>query len=244
MHRFFSPVVNISENKITVSDKNQVHHIRDVLRLKAEDKIILFDDKGTEYGCIIEELSGIITLSIKNIRIFSNKIKEIRLTIACAIPKKSKMEDIIDKLTQLGVDKIVPLLTERVIIKMDRDKKVSRQARWQKVALSAAQQSQRNIMPILEPVKTLNEILSDSRDYDLKLIPTLLGERKLLKKIITMSKPRNILVLVGPEGDFTPREVNLAKKYGFIPVSLGALVLRVETAAVALASFIKFYENS
>jgi len=84
-------------------------------------------------------------------------------------------------------------------------------------------------------------VLAESEDFDLKLIPTLLGERESLKNILTKPKCRNILVLIGPEGDFTPEEVALAKQAGCIPVSLGDLVLRVETAAIAAVSFIRFY---
>lgn len=245
MHRFYCPSQNISTDKIIISDKFSVHHLRDALRLKVGDEIIVFDDKGNEYSSIIEKLlSKTVMLEIKDKHKFIPASK-LQITVACAIPKKSKMDDIIDKLTQLGVNRIIPLLTERVIVKLDKDKEVSRLARWRRIALSSAKQSQRNQLPIINSIRNIKEVLSDKllKDFDLKLIPTLTGNRKPLKEIICKSKPKNILVLIGPEGDFTSAEIVLAIKAGCIPVSLGDLVLRVETAAIAVTSFIRLYEN-
>lgn len=240
MYRFYCPAENISQDKIAINDIKTLHHIRDVLRLKINNEVVLFDSKGNEYNCIIKELlKDKVILEIKNRQ--ASKINKVKITVACALPKKSKMDEIVDKLTQLGVNRIIPLETARVIIKLDKDKKILRQKRWVKIAQSASQQSQRNILPVIEPIKNIKEVLSDLRDYDLKLIPTLSGKRKTLKEIIAKTKAKNILVLIGPEGDFTPQEVNLAKKVGCIPVSLGNSVLRVETAAVTIVSFIHLY---
>lgn len=242
MHRFYYPSQNISSNKIIINDKEQIHYIRDVLRLNSNDEVFVFDDKGNEYLCLIKELlDNKAILEIKEGR--TTKLGRIKITLACAIPKKSKMDEIVDKLTQLGVDKIIPLETERVIVKLDKNKKILRHKRWEKIAQNAAQQSQRNTLPIIEPIKNIEEVLSQSKDYDLKLIPTLSGERRALREILAKPKAKNILVLIGPEGDFTLKEINLAKKAGCILVSLGDLVLRIETAAVAIVSFIRLYEN-
>jgi len=240
MHRFFYPSSNITHSRIVINDKEQAHHIKDVLRLKVKDAVTVFDDKGNEYiGAIEKLLPQSIILKIKDKHILMTA-KQLKITVACAIPKKSKMDDIVDKLTQLGVDRVIPLLTERVIVKWDKQKKMLQQKRWEKIALCASQQSQRNILPIIEPIKDVKEVLSESEGFDLKLIPTLTGERESLKEIFAKSKPKNILVLIGSEGDFTPREVELAKKFGCIPVTLGDLVLRVETAAIAVASILNY----
>jgi len=237
MHRFFCSSQNISGNKIIVSDTNQVHHARVVLRLKVNDEVIVSDGKGNEYVCLIKELlDNKLILKIKERRPSFKREGKIKITVACAIPKKSKMDDIVDKLTQLGVERIIPLETERVVIKLDKSKKISRLERWKKIALNASQQSQRRAITIIEPIKQIREVLSEAGDYDLKLIPTLLGERKSLKEIFAQFNPQNILVLIGPEGDFTPQEVALAVKAGFIPLTLGKLVLRVDTAAIAVVS--------
>lgn len=244
MYRFFCSSSQISVDKINIKDKEQVHHIKNVLRLQKGKQVIVLDDKGNEYIAEIEKfLLDRAVLMIKD-RHSVITDKKFQLTIACAIPKKSRMDDIIDKLTQLGVERIIPLRTERVVIKLDKHKEVLRQQHWKKVALNAAQQSQRSTLPIIEQIKDLQEILLRSEDFDLKLIPTLAGERKALRDVFVGSRPKHVLVLIGPEGDFTEEEIALAKKSGCIPVSLGESILRVETAAVAVASFIRLYADN
>jgi len=244
MPRFFSSSQNISTKKITIKDKKQVHHLKDVLRLQPKDEITIFDEKGNEYRCIIDKLSNKATLDIKKKKLFSDsKSNGIQIAVACAIPKNSKMDDIIDKLTQLGVSRIIPLETKHVIVKLDTKKKEMKFMRWQKVIISASQQSQRKTLPILEPVRNIREALSNAQGFDLKLIPTLLGKRKSLKEIIGKANYKNILILIGPEGDFTPEEIAVAVKAGCLPITLGKTVLRVETAAVAIVGFIKLYAD-
>lgn len=241
MHRFYCPGKNISVDTIVIDEPNQAHHIKDVLRLKIKEKLDIFDEQRNIYKCCIKEILAdkiileVLAMSTKNVK------KKIEIVIACAIPKKSKMDDIVDKLTQVGASRIIPLETERIVIKLDADKKALRGKRWEKIALSAACQSKLDEVPVIEPVSSFKDVLLKFQDYDLKLIPTLCAERKQLKEILEKIKPKKILALIGPEGDFTTYEVELAKRAGFIPISLGASVLRVETAAVAVASFLKLY---
>ncbi len=243
MHKFFVPSKNISLDTIVVSDKEQLRHIELALRLKINDELAAFDDSGNEYRCAIKELlKDKIILEIKE-KHSQGREEKIKVTFACAIPKKSKMDDIIDKLTQLGVRRIIPLKTERVIIKLDKFKEASRLRRWQKIALAAAEQSQRSSVVIVDSAKSIKEALKETDTYDLKIIPTLEGERKPLKEVFAQPNPKNILVFIGPEGDFTAEEVELAKNAGCVAVSLGELVLRVETAAVAVASYIMLNAN-
>ncbi len=239
MHRFFCASKNISEDRIIIADKKQIHHIKDVLWVKPKEMIAVFDESGNNYTAEFQGLaSGHILLLIRE-RNAASLSGKTRITVACAIPKKSKFDDIADKLTQLGVDRIIPLKTERVIVKLDKRKEALRIERWKGIVLASSQQSQRNTLPAIEPITTLKEILNQSKDYDLKLIPTLLGERKLLKEILFSPQPKNILILIGPEGDFSDEEVGLAKQSGFIPITLGSTVLRVETAAIAAVSMLK-----
>jgi 16S rRNA (uracil1498-N3)-methyltransferase len=154
------------------------------------------------------------------------------------MPKKSRMDDIVDKLTQLGVDSIIPLETERAIVKMDKNGP-NRLERWRKIARNAAEQSRRNTLPLILAAMSLPEVLAQSKNYRLKLIPSLSGDRKPLREILAESKPESVLALIGPEGDFTAQEIDQALGAGFVPVSLGATVMRVETAAIALAAYIR-----
>ncbi|MDP2938043.1 MAG: RsmE family RNA methyltransferase [Candidatus Omnitrophota bacterium] len=242
MHRLYCPSQNISDNKIIIDNKDQVHHAKNVLRLKLNEEVVIFDDEGNEYRSILDKLlPKSMIFQVKGKEKFIPNPSKIKITVACAIPKDSRMDEIIDKLTQLGAQRIIPLETERVIVKLNKHKRILRQERWKKIALNASLQSQRNTLPVVEPIKNIKEVLSESSDYDLKLIPTLAGERENLKDILAINKAKNILIIIGPEGDFTSEEINLAKKAGFIPVSLGDLVLRVETAAIAVTSFIGLY---
>lgn len=241
MHKFYCPGKNISVNSIIIDEPGQVHHIKDVLRLKIKEKLDIFDEQRNNYKCCVKEILG-DKIILEVLAAGASYIKKkIEIAIACAIPKKSRMDDIVDKLTQVGVSRIIPLETQRLIIKLDENKKALRGKRWEKIALSAACQSQQDEVPVIEPVSAFKDVLLKFQDYDLKLIPTLCAERKTLKEILQKIKPKKILALIGPEGDFTTQEVELAKRAGFIPISLGNSVLRVETAAVAVASFLKLY---
>ncbi len=236
MHRFL--VEHIHGDSATLTDAAQLHHIRDVLRFEVNDVVVIFDGAGREFN-------GVITSIDKKQAVFKltslekQKSKNVSLTIACAIPKGSHMDDVIDHLTQLGVARIIPMRTDRVAVKLDDVKSETRLKRWQKIAQSAARQCQRSDMPAIVPVTDVKKVITDSHQYDLKLIPHLSGKRKLIKDVLNKNKPKNIIVLIGPEGDFTPSEVELALNNGFIPVSLGDTVLRVATAAIAVAAYIR-----
>ncbi len=240
MNRFLVDKINLADKFIILNDPVQLHHLRDVLRVKPKEKVAVFDHSGNEYVAqVIEISSGGARLVIKEKRPPNDL--DIDITVACAIPKKVKMDDIIDKLTQLGVACIIPLQTERVIVKLDQQKKLQRFQRWEKIAVSAVKQSQRSKFVVIKPVTDFKDAISQCQGFDLKLIPTLEAERATLKNIFnqTIRQFKKIMVLIGPEGDFTPQEITLAKAAGFLPVSLGKQVLRVDTAAIAVVSFIK-----
>ena len=243
MRKIFVSSRNIIGGKITISDKEKIHHIRDVLRLAINDEMIVCDDEGNQLLCAITAIAPQLILRLKKKMQPPVSESKVRLTVACALPKKSTIDDIIEKLTQVGVERVIPMTTERVVVAFDEEKKQVRLARWRTIALNASEQSQRNDLPVVEPITDLKTVLASSDDYDLKLLFTLPGTRTSLKKILQQIKSKNILVLIGPEGDFTDEEIEAAKKSGCIAVSLGNLVLRVETAAVAAASFIMLYEN-
>jgi 16S rRNA (uracil1498-N3)-methyltransferase len=240
VNRFFIEKINATDKFIILDDLAQLHHLRDVLRIKLGEGIAVFDRLGDEYLTVVVEIdSKCAKLEIKEKRPTNDL--DLQITVACAIPKKVKMDDIIDKLTQLGVACIIPLQTERVIVKLDKQKKLQRFQRWEKIALSAVKQSQRSKFVVIKPVTDFGELIANAQDFDLKLIPTLETERQTLKNIFkqTAKQFKKIIILIGPEGDFTPQEIVLAKKAGFLPVSLGQQVLRVDTAAIAVVSFIK-----
>jgi 16S rRNA (uracil1498-N3)-methyltransferase len=240
MNRFFVDKINTVDKYVVLNDLDQLHHLKDVLRIKPGERIAVFDRLSNEYVAQVLEIgSSCVKLEIKEKR--PPNALDIEITVACAIPKKVKMDDIIDKLTQLGVACIIPLQTERVIVKLDKQKKVQRILRWEKISISAVKQSQRTKFVVIKPVTDFKEAIANLEDFDLKLIPTLETERKTLKSIFNQASGpfKKIMVLIGPEGDFTPQEIFWAKSAGFQPVTLGRQVLRVDTAAIAVVSFIK-----
>jgi 16S rRNA (uracil1498-N3)-methyltransferase len=237
MHRFY--IDHVQGEKVSLTDTEQLHHLKDVLRLKVNDEVSIFDGEGNDYAGVITGIGKRqVEIKVKQVR-SANKMS-IKLTVACAIPKGSRMDEVIDYLTQLGVERIIPMRTERVVVKLDSAKTEARLKRWQKIAQSAAQQSQRSSIPVIEAAARFEDVILNSQDYDLKLIPNLSGERKPIKEVVAETRPKDVIVLVGPEGDFTAEEVGLALSQGFIGVSLGDTVLRVATAAIAVASYIKF----
>jgi 16S rRNA (uracil1498-N3)-methyltransferase len=237
MHRFY--IEQVSGDKAVFTDADRLHRIRDVLRLKTGDTIIVFDSGGHEYQATIASV-GKKQVELNLTPLKTRKSSDIRLTVACAVPKAGRMDDIIDHLTQLGAERIIPMLTDRVVVKLDAAARQARLSRWQKIAQSAAQQCQRSSVPVISPVTDVKEVINNSQKFDVKLVPHLTGKRRLIKDVLAKSRPKNIIVLVGPEGDFTHEEVELALHNGFIPVSLGDTVLRVATAAIAATAYIRF----
>jgi 16S rRNA (uracil1498-N3)-methyltransferase len=238
MHRFY--VDNIVGETALLTDPDQLHHLKNVLRLKVNDAVALSDGIRNDYAGVITAIDKKrVEIKVKS----KQTVQEpsVKLTVACAVPKGSRLDEVIDHLTQLGVTRIIPVLTERVVIKPDAAGVETRLKRWRKIARSAAQQSQQSKIPVVDPVTVFQDVVLNTQEYDLKLIPHLTGERKLLRDVIAASRPANIIVLIGPEGDFTPEEVALALSNGFVAVSLGDTVLRVAAAAVAVAAFIRLF---
>jgi len=239
MHRFYTPPENISE-KITINDKAEVHHIRDVLRMKIGQVAIIFDGKGSEYSAkIISHDEREVKLSI----IKKNAMEEkdlFKVCLACALPKKSKFEFIVEKATELGVERIIPLQTSRTIVNLKGEREDKKVSRWQGIAINASEQSQRKTIPKIEKIFTFKDAVQEVSRYDICFIPCLLGKRKKIEEVFHQFKGKNIMVFIGPEGDFTPEEVKFAIKSGCQPVTLGERVLKVDSAAFYTLSVINF----
>jgi|ERR1017187_540921 16S rRNA (uracil1498-N3)-methyltransferase len=230
MHRFYLP--NLQEPTLS---PEETHHALHVLRLKVGDTLNVFDGRGHEAQCSIAEITkDSVRLTI--LQHSSTPSLPCRITLAQAIPKKS-MDLIVQKTTELGVASIVPLVSERSVVKLDEDSK--RIDRWREIALEACKQCGNNWLPEIHPPRKTREFLNSPGSFDLKLIASLQPDSKLLKPILgDAATPKSVLILVGPEGDFTPAELGLAKSAGCLPLSLGPLVLRAETAAIYTLSIL------
>lgn len=242
MRRFFLAHADFSKSPITLIDQSEIHHIKNVLRFKTGDEVCLFNDLGQEAIAVIEQISqSFVELSIKEIKIRGERITP-RVILACALPKKSKFEWIIEKCTELGVAEIYPLQTKRTEVILRAEKMVSKLKRFDAVALNAAKQSQRNVRPVIHPGVLFQDLVKKEMSATLKIIPCLIQKRfSFYEALSNYPQAKNVCILIGPEGDFTSQEVEMAVTAGFVPVSLGETVLKVETAAIAAMSFINLF---
>ena len=245
MHRFFCPHIPAQQTAATLTDAQEIHHLKNVLRLKSGDTVTLFDGKGREALGIIQTIqSDGVAVQIQNIKTPAAE-NAISIALACAIPKNAKFEWIIEKTTELGVTEIIPLQTQRSEVRLKSEKADKKNARYQTVALNAAKQSQRADLPIVQKVSKLSDVLKTLDKNTLALIPHLTGRRETLPQVFKKLKNhKRILFFIGPEGDFAPEEIDQAIKAGCLPVSLGATVLKVDTAAISAVSFARLFLSS
>ncbi len=224
MHRFYLPNLHP-----LVLSGEEAHHCRHVLRLKAGAALTVFDGRGHEAQCTIATVSQ-SEVRLTALQRSSTPPLPVRLTLAQAIPKKN-MDWIIQKATELGVAAIQPLLSERTVVKVE-DEDAGKLDRWRAIALEACKQCGNNWLPEIHSPRKARDFLAATGGFDLKLIGSLQPDSRRLKPIISdAGAPRAVLILIGPEGDFTPAELALARSAGCQPLSLGPLVLRADTAA-------------
>ncbi|MFA6431507.1 MAG: RsmE family RNA methyltransferase [Candidatus Margulisiibacteriota bacterium] len=230
MPRIFVPIDNFPN--IHGSD---AHYVKDVLRCGVEDEITILDGSGKVFRAKIAEIGKDIVKCQIIEEIINDTEPHTKITLAQALPKSKKMDLIVEKCTELGVSKIIPMLTERCI---SRDINLER---INKIAKSSAQQSGRAIIPEISPLTNFQEVIKLKNTYDLALIPWELEKKTTLKDLLKKSKqPKNILVLIGPEGGFSQTEIKLGTNAGFFTVSLGNRILRTETAGISILSSILY----
>ncbi|MDD5072483.1 MAG: 16S rRNA (uracil(1498)-N(3))-methyltransferase [Candidatus Omnitrophica bacterium] len=238
MSRFYVPPECVAGGKIIIRG-DELHHARDVMRLAAGDGIAVFDGTGKEYhGVILDVDKEQMTVAVE--KTVERKDEGCRLILVQALPKSDKMDLIIEKATELGAAKIIPVTTGRTVVRSDAKKENSKTERWRKIALVAAKQCGRTTIPEVMPVTGFGDALKILNDAEIKIIPCLSGNTKALKEVLGGRKVRSAAVLIGPEGDFTDKEINDAKTAGAVPVSLGPEVLRSETAAICALSVLNY----
>lgn len=242
MTRFLVSPENVEGDRITIKGR-EVHHLRNVLRLRKGEKVVCFDGSGRDYEGTIEFLSsGQAEIKIEKVEELK-KETPLKITLAQSLIRSSKMDLVVQKCTELGVFRIMPMGTGRSLVKLDEAKSRARRERWQRIAEEAAKQSVRVQVPQIEGVRDFASILKMARDFDWGIIPwEEEGAGRSLKEALTkrLSPPENILLLIGPEGGFTAQEVAEAKKAGLLPLSLGPHILRSETAAIATVAILAY----
>ncbi|NLB79705.1 MAG: 16S rRNA (uracil(1498)-N(3))-methyltransferase [Clostridiaceae bacterium] len=242
MHRFMVAPNNIANDEITL-EGDDLKHLRQVLRLGPGDTIHVFDGSGIEYEASI--ISSDKSRAIARINTsFQNKTEpETRVTLFQGVPKGEKMELIIQKGVELGVHSIVPVITSRTVVKLNKKDSEKKAERWTKISIEAAKQCRRAYVPqILEPI-SFDEALVKAEDFSAVLLLYENEGKKCLKerlKCYNINKIKDIALFVGPEGGFTLEEVRNYTDKGYDIVSLGKRILRVETATISVLSIIMY----
>jgi 16S rRNA (uracil1498-N3)-methyltransferase len=244
MHRFYLPPNECSGSSLTLRER-EAHHAAQVLRLRPRDKVVVLDGVGHEFFCNVESLSK------KNVELAVREKKftaplPYQVTLLQAIPKGRIIESIIQKATELGVARIVPLLSERVTTHLDEESSADKREKWQLTAIEAIKQCGQTWLPQIDAPLAPKEFLNRGEKFDLPLVASLQNgsryPREYFDRFLSdqKRKPQSACVWIGPEGDFSLEEMESITSAGVWPITLGRLVLRCETAAIYCLSILNY----
>ena len=242
MHRVFVSPRQIEASRIIIDESSAVHHLRTVLRVAPGDRLTCVDGGGREYeGAITECDARRLIMRIEASR--PSVEAGPALWLAQGIPKGSRFEWAIEKATELGASRIAPLLTRHTVVRIAERASSAKVARWRRVAAAAARQCRRAVVPVIDPPQSLEAFMDALPPDGLIVMPTLQVSAPPLSEMLASRAPGcvgPVIVLIGPEGDFSKEEVAMAQARGAQPVSLGMLTLRSETAAVAALAMVRY----
>ncbi|HEX4652867.1 MAG TPA: 16S rRNA (uracil(1498)-N(3))-methyltransferase, partial [Candidatus Udaeobacter sp.] len=224
----------------------EAHHARDVLRIKTGEKLVLFNGQGREVTAEVADL-GDNEMRLRKLDEAETPPLRCRIALGQAIPKGKNMDLIVQKAVEIGAAEISPIISDRTIVRVDSETAAQKQSKWQQIAIEAAKQCGQNWLPAVHMPRKLGEFFSAAEDsFDLRLVGSLQPDAQRLKNILRAhvnehgDRPHSVLMLVGPEGDFTPAELALARCNGCQPITLGPIILRVETAAIYCLSVLSY----
>lgn len=242
MYRFYVSADQFAEKEVFISG-GDVNHIKNVLRLEVGDWIVACDGNGTDYVSRIQSIcSDEVVASIEKVQPTGTELP-VRITLFQGMPKKDKLELIIQKAVELGACEIVPVMTKRTVVKLSEEKKINKRLeRWQSIAYAAAKQCDRGIIPTVHKPVSYEEALAMADQLDYNVIPYELqtGMEEARKIVDQACKQRSLGIFIGPEGGFEPEEVERAMTRNIHPMTLGKRILRTETAGMALLSILMF----
>jgi 16S rRNA (uracil1498-N3)-methyltransferase len=239
--RIYSPIA-LEKDKLCELGQDNLKYLKHVLRLEQGDPVNVFDSCGREFKAVIKTFSmdSVFLELNKKIETFNNDIK---ITLGQALPKAGKMDVIIRAAAELGADVIIPFIAARSVSRITGEKIQSKTARWQKIAREAARCCRSLQITDVLPVASLQTVLKYADEQALKMIFWEEENQTSIKDIFsdeTWQPTKDIFIIIGPEGGFNRDEIHEAKKAGFIPVSLGKQILKVETAGLAIISILQY----
>jgi len=245
MHRFFLPPPQCSGTTLRLEDR-EAHHATSVLRLQSGDHVTVLDGAGHEIECEVREANKReVTL-----RVIGNKFHPplpARITLVQAVPKGKTFDVIVQKATELGAHRIVPLLTERVVLRLEDARDAAHKVeKWRQVAIESIKQCGSPWLPEIDLPITFEDYLARKEAHELTLVAALAGDRQHPRRHFEIFQqahqrpPASIRAWVGPEGDFTPDELAAILTMGALPITLGANTLRAETAAIFCLSVLSY----
>jgi 16S rRNA (uracil1498-N3)-methyltransferase len=244
MHRFYITPHEWNVDALRLKGA-EAHHARNVLRMERGDKAVLFNGRGHEVTAEVVEIAA-RELTLRKLHAAATPPLRCRITLGQAIPKGKNMDLIVQKAVEIGASEIVPIMSDRTVVRLDDDEAAQKQAKWQTAAIEAAKQCGQNWLPEVQRPRSLAEFFGGRPRFDLQLIGSLQADALHLKQILREyhnehgDRPASVLMLIGPEGDFTPAELNLARTGGCRPITLGPIILRVETAAIYCLSVLSY----
>lgn len=246
MPKFFVKDEQIANQEIIIQGTD-VNHIKNVLREKIGSELTICNEKtGQDYLCEIKEIKEENIICHIKEKLLNNVESNIKVTIMQGLPKADKMELIIQKSVELGVNNIIPIEMKRCVVKLKDKDKTKKIERWQKISMVAAKQSGRNIIPKINQIENLKKICETFDNYDIVLLAYENEKENTLKNELIKVKEKiknedvKIAVLVGPEGGIAEEEVKMAKKEGAKVITLGKRILRTETVALNVLSIIMY----
>jgi 16S rRNA (uracil1498-N3)-methyltransferase len=245
VHRFYIAPGNWNPDALELIG-TEAHHARDVLRLKSCARVALFNGRGHEITAEITEIKR-GHISLRKLDEARTAPLRCRITVAQAIPKGKSMDLIVQKAVEIGAAEIAPLISERTVVHLAREEAAQKQVKWQNIAIEAAKQCGQNWLPKVHlPQSPRDFFPKATAPWELQLIGSLQSDARHLKIVLAdyerdhSARPGSVLICIGPEGDFTPAELALARSHGCQPITLGPIILRVETAAIYCLSVLSY----
>jgi 16S rRNA (uracil1498-N3)-methyltransferase len=236
MHRFHLPPEQC-QNELILTDA-EAHHAISVLRVKNGDRVAVLDGAGREFLCSVRAIERkIVTLAIE--QTYNSPAPPCPVTLVQALPKGKLFETIIQKATELGAARIIPLLSERVIAHLDDDGVKHKQEKWRQTAIEAIKQCGQRWLPQVDAPIALPALLARNDAVNLSLVGSLRPDARHARDFFC-SVPKSVRLWIGPEGDFTPSELDAIQGAGAHAITFGPLVLRSDTAALYALSIVNY----